>query len=93
MSEELGNEIKYTVGDPLLFMCHERVEVAPGNPTVRIFAIGYPAVLEKGDVQHSERHTEMLWVDPGSFKFEDCFKGDWLKGMKEFQELWRKKHQ
>src|SRR3989338_1632715 len=45
MSEELGSDIKYTIGKPTVFMRHKRVEQAPGNPTVRIFSIGYEGNL------------------------------------------------
>lgn len=87
MSEELGNDIKYTIGKPLLFMRHERVEAATGNPTVRIFAIGYEGKLESGEIKTSERHPELMWVDPKTFKPENYFKGGWLKGVKEYLEI------
>ena len=90
MAEELGNEIQYTIGKPVVFMRHERVESSPGNPTIRIFAIGYAGNLEGGEIRLSERHLEMLWVDPKNFKPEDYFKGGWLKGIKEYLEIKRK---
>jgi 8-oxo-dGTP pyrophosphatase MutT (NUDIX family) len=89
MSEELGDDIQYAIGKPILFMRHERIEVAPGNPTVRIFAIGFEGKLESGEVKLSPRHTELLWVDPKDFKPEDYFKGGWLKGMQEYIALKR----
>lgn len=84
MSQELGDEVKYEVGKPLLFLRHERVEASEGNPTVRIFAVGYPAKWSDGEVHLSQRHTEMLWADPKTFKPEDYFTGGWLKGVKEY---------
>ena len=84
MSQEVGDEVKYEIGRPLLFFRHERVEVAPGNPTVRIFAVGYPAVWKSGEIKLSQRHTEMLWADPKTFKPENYFKGGWLKGVEEY---------
>ena len=87
MFEELGGDIKYTIGKPVVFMRHERVESAPGNPTVRIFAIGYTRTLDSGEIKTSERHPELLWVDPQNFKPEDYFKGGWLKGVKEYLAL------
>jgi 8-oxo-dGTP pyrophosphatase MutT (NUDIX family) len=83
ISEELG-DIKYTLGKPVVFMRHERVEEAPGNPTVRIFAVGYQAILGEGEVKMPSHHTEMLWVDPNNFKPEDYFTDGWLKGVKEY---------
>lgn len=87
MSEELGSNFKYTLGKPVVFMRHERVENSPGNPTVRIFAVGYQATLDEGELQMSSHHTEMLWADPNSFKPEDYFSGGWLKGVQEYMQL------
>lgn len=90
ISEELGNNIKYTLGKPVVFMRHERVENSPGNPIVRIFAVGYQASLDNGDVEMASHHTEMLWVDPNDFKPEDYFTGGWLKGVQEYIEIQKK---
>ncbi|HLD71257.1 MAG TPA: NUDIX domain-containing protein [Candidatus Peribacteraceae bacterium] len=88
IKEELGTMAEITIGAlPVVFMRHERVEQAPGNPTVRIFALGYEGKLTKGDVTLSPRHTEMLWVDPNNFQPEQYFSGGWLKGMKEYIRL------
>lgn len=87
MSEELGDSVKYKIGKPIVFMRHERVEQSPGNPTVRIFAVGYEGTLESGKIVLSERHPELLWVDPADFKPEDYFTGGWLKGVREYLEL------
>lgn len=84
MKEELGDGIEYEIGRPVVFMRHERVENAPGNPTVRIFAVGYEGKLLDGEIKLSERHPEMLWVDPKDFKPEDYFKGGWLKGVQDY---------
>ncbi len=84
MSEELGDDITYKIGKPVVFMRHERVEASAGNPTVRIFAIGYEAQLESGEIGTSERHQEVLWVDPKTFEPEKYFKGGWLKGVQEY---------
>ncbi len=84
IGEELGDEIKYTIGKPVVFMRHQRQESVPGNPTVRIFAVGYEGTLESGDIHLSERHTEMKWVDPTSLNPEDYFKGGWLKGVRDY---------
>lgn len=87
MSEELGNDITYSIGKPVVFLRHERVEAAPEKPIVRIFAVGYEGIFESGEIKTSERHPELLWVDPTNFKPEDYFKGGWLKGVKEYLEL------
>lgn len=84
MTEELGSDVRYTIGRPVVFMRHERQEASPGNPTVRIFAVGYEGTLTGGEIKTSERHPEILWVDPNSFRPEDYFKGGWLKGLQEY---------
>ncbi len=87
MSEELGDDIQYTIGKPVVFMRHERQEAIPGNPIVRIFAVGYSGTLNDGEIKTSERHPEFLWVDPKNFRPEDYFKGGWLKGVQEYLAL------
>ena len=85
MSEEIGSVIQYEVEDrPEVLMRHERVEASPGNPTVRIFGIGYRATWKSGEPKLSEAHTEMLWVNPTDFNPEDYFTGGWLKGVQEY---------
>lgn len=91
MSEELGNDIEYTIGAPVVFMRHERVEQSPGNPTVRIFAVGYEGALIRGEIKPSARHPELLWVDPTNFKPEEYFTGGWLKGVQEYISLFKNK--
>lgn len=87
MSEELGDKIQYTINKPVVFMRHQRVEQAPGNPIVRIFAVGYEAVLEGGAIHLSERHPEMLWIDPHNFEPEKYFKGGWLRGVQDYLSI------
>lgn len=91
MSEELGDGIQYAIGKPIVFMRHERREAAPGNPTVRIFAVGYEGMLTGGEIKTSERHPELLWVDPKTFQPENYFKGGWLKGVQEYLSIRNKK--
>ncbi len=87
ITEELGSELQYELGKPVVFFRHERVEQALGNPTVRIFAVGYQANWESGEIKLSPRHTEMFWANPKTFKPEDYFTGGWLKGVKEYVSL------
>ena len=85
MSEEVGNEVHYEVEErPEVLMRHERVESVPGNPTIRIFGIGYRVKWVSGEPKMSEAHTEMLWVDVKDFKPEGYFTGGWLKGVQEY---------
>lgn len=91
MKEELGDNVQYTIGQPLLFMRHQRVEQVEGSPTIRIFAIGYEGLLQSGDIHLSERHSEMIWVDPKNFKPEQYFEGGWLRGVEDYLKLRNKK--
>lgn len=83
MKEELGNDVQYSLGSPVVFMRHERQETQT-NQTARIFAIGYQAGLESGEPKLGNHHVEMKWVDTDSFKPEEYFKGGWLKGVQEY---------
>lgn len=87
MSEELGNEVKYKIGKPVVFMRHERKEANAKNKTVRIFAVGFEGTLENGELRLGDHHTEIEWVDIKTFKPENYFTGGWLKGIKEYLEL------
>lgn len=87
MSEELGNNFKYKLGEPVILMRHERMESVPGNPKVRIFAIGFRATLTDGKVETKSHHTQMLWVDPKNFDPKKYFTGGWLKGLEEYLEI------
>lgn len=90
MAEELGDGIAYSVGAPAVLMRHKRIEAAPGNPESRIFAVGYPAVLEGGEPRLPSHHVEMEWVDLRTFEPEGYFTGGWLAGVQEYLALWRK---
>lgn len=90
ISEELGNDIQYTVGKPIVFMRHQRIEQSEVNPTVRIFAVGYEGILKGGEIKLSKRHSEMLWVGLNDFKPENYFKGGWLKGVHEYLDIRKK---
>jgi len=83
MDQEVGSDIKYRLGKPIVFMRHERIEDST-KEAVRIFAIGYQAMWISGEVRTSERHTEIMWADQKTFKPEDYFKGGWLKGVQEY---------
>ena len=87
LTEELGNNFSYELEKPNIFMRHERVEEAPGNPTVRIFALGYRAALVSGSISLESHHKELLWVDPLDFNVELYFTGGWLSGVKEYIQL------
>lgn len=83
MSEELGPGVKYELGQPKIFFRHERKEQRLGE-MVRIFAIGYEAQYQGGEIKLGNHHDKYEWVDVRSFKPEDYFTGGWLKGLQEY---------
>jgi ADP-ribose pyrophosphatase YjhB (NUDIX family) len=87
VKEELGDEVEYELGAPVVTMRVERQEASPEKPTIHIFAVGYRATMTGGTIKLSSQHTEMLWVDPKDFKPEDYFSGGWLKGAQDYIAL------
>jgi len=86
MSEEVGSEVVFDLGEPIVFMRHERNEILPSGEREprRIFAIGYEAMYTGGEIKLGKNHVEYKWVSPTDFKPEDFFTGGWLKGIKEY---------
>jgi 8-oxo-dGTP pyrophosphatase MutT (NUDIX family) len=82
--EELGPTVRYQLGDPEVFFRVERQEHGLDGQLVRIFAIGYDAKFEGGDVGLGDHHDKMEWVNVNSLKPEDYFTGGWLIGVKEY---------
>jgi len=90
MEEELGSDVQYKVGKPVVFFRHERQEHRSENfETVRIFGVGYEAEYLGGEPTLGDHHVQMEWVDIKTFKPEDYFDGGWLKGVQEYQEIKR----
>ena len=87
MTEELGTEIVYELGKPILHMRHERDEILSDGTREkrRIFAIGYSAVYKGGNITLGKNHEKHEWVSIKDFKPESYFKGGWLQGVKDFQ--------
>jgi hypothetical protein len=84
IAEELGDGFAYDIGPPRILMRHQRMEAAPGNPTVRIFAVGYEARFMAGDVRMSPQHVEMKWVKLSAFDPTMYFRGGWLAGVRDY---------
>lgn len=89
MKEELGSQVKYSLGKPIVFMRHQRREETLGE-NVRIFAIGYQATLTGGKIRLSEQHTQSMWAPIKGFKPGDYFEGGWLKGVEDYLKFRRK---
>lgn len=93
IKEELGVGVKYKLEKPVVFMRHERMEnlADGGQEKVRIFAVGYEARYLGGRIDLGKNHLEYTFVELKGFKPEKYFKGGWLKGMKEYMKIRKKK--
>lgn len=60
IKEELGDSIQYEVGEPIVFMRHERDEILPDGQKEkrRIFAVGYLATYMGPDAQSRENYPQ-----------------------------------
>lgn len=83
MIEELGDDVTYSLGKPVIFFRHERVEHTSKQP-VRIFAVGYEATYKGGNIKLGSNHDKYEWVDIKTLEPEDYFTGGWLKGIQEY---------
>lgn len=81
----------YTIGEPVVFMRHERDEIMPNGEREkrRIFAVGYRATYENGEIALGGNHEKFEWIDLSNFNPEDYFTGGWLEGVKEFQNRFK----
>ena len=89
IGEELGQEVRYTLGQPKVFFRVERKEHNLGGQIVHIFAVGYEANYLGGEVHLGDHHDQMEWVETSSFKPEEYFNGGWLRGVQEYLKLIR----
>lgn len=92
VKEELGEALQYEVGEPVVFMRHERDEILPDGKKEkrRIFAIGYLAKYVGGEIKLGKNHERFEWVSIQEFEPEKYFTGGWLAGIKEFQAKHKK---
>ena len=84
MVEELGHDFKYSYGEPAVFFRVEREEHGLDNKKIRIFAIGYEALYEGGEIKLGDHHDKYEWVDIKTFEPEDYFVDGWIDGVREY---------
>jgi len=84
ISEELGSEVKYQLGEPKVFFRVERQEHDLQGQMVRIFGVGYEAQYLAGTIDLGQHHDRMEWVDLTTFQPEQYFTGGWLAGVQEY---------
>lgn len=83
VKEELGTEFKFELGKSVVFFRHKRIENTTGNE-FRIFAVGYEAKYQGGEISLGTNHDQLKWVNLESFRPEEYFEGGWLKGIQEY---------
>lgn len=81
--EELGDEVRYVLGEPKAFFRVERRE-AGLDKTVHIFGIGYEALYQGGEIKLWEHHDKLEWVEVSTFRPEQRFTSGWLEGVEEY---------
>lgn len=91
--EELGDSVKYKIGEPKTFFRVERIEYLKtgGEMIVRIFGIGYEVEYLGGEIKLGDHHDSMEWLDVGDFKPENYLKGGWENGLNEYLKTVRKR--
>ncbi len=89
IQEELGPRVNYILGRPVVFMRHERDEVLQGGSKEmrRIFAVGYEAQYNGGEIVLGKNHEHYEWVSLRTFKPEQYFTGGWLRGVQDYVQL------
>lgn len=91
--EELGDSVKYKIGEPKTFFRVERIEYLEtgGEMIVRIFGIGYEVEYLGGEIKLGDHHDSMEWLDVGDFKPENYLKGGLENGLNEYLKTVRKR--
>lgn len=83
LSEELGDNIRYDVGEFKTIFQVTRHEHSL-DQEVQILALGYAATYLGGEIKLGDHHDKMEWVDMRTFKPEDYFTGGWLTGVQNY---------
>lgn len=85
MREELGEEVKYSLGNPKTTFRHKRTKHSSGQEA-RIFALGYEAIYKSGEIKLGANHDSYEWVNLHDVEPSHYLKGGWLKGIVEYIE-------
>ena len=84
MEEELGEKVRFSIGMPVVTFRVTREEHGQGGQLVNIYAVGYEAQYEGGEIQLGKHHDKLEWVDVYTFEPGAYFTGGWLEGVKEY---------
>lgn len=83
LSEELGDDITYEIGDVVTTFSVERNEVGI-DTNARIFAVGYEVRFIDGTINLGENHDMYEWVDINDFEPSSKLKDGWEKGLASY---------
>lgn len=83
LSEELGEDIRYEIGDLVATFSVERDEVGI-ETSARIFAVGYEVKYLGGNINLGGNHDQYVWVDVNDFEPGSIFKDGWDKGLESY---------
>lgn len=83
VGEELGEEVKYTLGRPV-FQFRRHFE----SKGLHIFITVYEAEYLSGEIKLSHEHTNYQWIDPKEFEFkeDDFFSSEEFIALKKYFE-------
>lgn len=86
--EELGEEVKINLGEPKVFLRHERDEILSSGQREkrRIFAVGYASKYLGGEIHLGKNHEKYEWISKDS-DFDKYLTGGWLQGVKDYLSL------
>lgn len=91
IAEEIGDAVRYEIEpDPVVLFRHERFEVGSGE-TRRIFAVGYEARYQGGEIKLGDYLESYTWVNVHTVNPADYLEGGWLTGVEEYLKKVRKK--
>jgi 8-oxo-dGTP pyrophosphatase MutT (NUDIX family) len=89
---ELGEDVKYKLGNIATTLRLEREEVGRDGQKVRIFAVCYEAYYLGGDITGGEYIPHHEWIDLRTANLDDYSDGDsWILKLKDYQEAKRNK--
>lgn len=87
MAEELGKNVRYDLSrDPIFLFPHRIV-----NGGHEALGIAYQARYLGGEIQISDEHDFMQWVDIDSYNPSPMFSDHMLEAVRRFQKAWKNK--
>ncbi len=83
MHEELGDDVKYQIGNPVTTFQVNRIDFKTKLPAL-IFGVGFSATYLGGVIQHGPNHDKYLWADVAALNPDDYFQHGWEKGVADY---------